>query len=260
MVIKWMKRIKWMRLSKYFLVITMSLSLVFCGFTVYGARVGNFNIYLHGDDVQLAIYMEEDMSDLGTHLSVPVLDEMDNTTFEDIATRNIRSKIMTGLGPKNDEDHRQYLAFSFVLVNFSEGMVNYDLELTVISTREGMGGGKVEAAMRVLIIKEWDYQLGSTYEALTKDEEQDAFYRSGSFYALAEKSDEDRAVLAENTYYTTQDFISEVQLLRQEEYDFEPLAQVKYTVVIWLEGWDNDCVNSIYGGRIKMRLDIVGRL
>ena len=259
MVIKWMKRIKWMRLSKYVLIVSLSLSLVFCGFTIYGAKIGNFNIYLHGDDVQLAIYMMEDKSDLGTHLSVPVLDEMDNTTFEDIATRNIRSKIMNGIGSKNDDIGRQYLAFSFVLVNFSDRMVNYDMELTIISTREGLGGGRVEAAMRVLIIKEWDYHLGPTYESLATDEEQDAFYRAGSFYALAEKSEEDRKDLIENTTYTTQDFISDVQLFRQEEFAFEPNAEVKYTVVIWLEGWDVDCVNDIYGGKIKMRLDIVGR-
>lgn len=258
MVIKWMKRLKWMRISKYALIITLLLSLVFAGFTVYGARTGNFNIYLHANDVQLGIYMKEDMSDLSSHLSVPTLDEMDDTTFEDITTLYIRSKIMSGLGSKNDEVHKQYLAFSFVLKNFSEKMVNYTMELTVVQQRDGFLGGDVTNALRVLVIKEWDYQNGSVYEALENDEAREQFYRSGTIYALPETDEESIKSLEENTYYTTEDFISPLQLFVQEEYDFEIDAEVKYTIVMWLEGWDNDCVNDLYGGKIKMRLDITG--
>lgn len=258
MVIKWMKRIKWMRVSKYILIITMTLSLVFCGFTVYGARTGNFNIYLHANEVQLGIYMKEDKSDLGSHFSVPVLDKMDDVTFDDIASKKVRDRIMTGLGSKNDENGKQYLAFSFVLGNYSNRMVNYDVELTVISSREGLGGEKVESALRVLVIKQ-DYNNGSVYESLTSDAEREQLFRSGKFYALAEKSEENKKPLIENTDYVTEDFISETQLFKQEEFDFEINQEVKYTLVFWIEGWDVECTNSIYSSKIKMRLDITGR-
>lgn len=259
MVIKWMKRLKWMRISKYALIITLLLSLVFAGFTIYGARTGNFNIYLHADDVKLAIYMKEDKSDIGTHLSVPTLDEMDNTTFEDIAADYVRNKIMTGLGAKNDEDHKQYLAFSFALVNFSERMVNYDMELTVTKAREGYFGGEVIKALRVLVIKERNFQNGSTYEVLQTNAQKEQYFREGAIYALSEESEESKKQLEENTNYTTTDFISEMQLFKQQEYDFEIAEEVKYTVVMWLEGWDAECINNLYGGKIKMRLDITGR-
>lgn len=259
MVIKWMKRLKWMRISKYALIITLLLSLVFAGFTVYGARVGNFTIYLHADDVQLAIYMKEDMSDLGTRLTVPTLEEMDNTTFEDISTLYHRNKIMSGLGSKNDLDHQQYLAFSFVLKNFSERMVNYDMELTVVKAKDGFDGGDVTSVIRVLVIKEWDYHLGSTYFAFDSDDDREQFYRESNIYALPETSEENKNRLEEYTDYKTIDFISPYQLLKEQEYDFEPNAEVKYTIVMWLEGWDAECVNALYGGKIKMRLDITGR-
>ena len=256
MVLKWVKRLKWMRISKYALIITLLLSLVFAGFTVYGTRTGNFTIYLHGDDVQLAIYMKEDKSDMNTRLTVPTLDEMDNTTFEDIAAPEVRELIAPGLGSKNDNFHQQYLAFSFVLVNRSERMVNYDLDLTVVSQREGFGGINVVEAMRVLIIKEWHYEEGPVYESLTTEAQRDEYFRGGNFYALA---DDNRAELEANTHYQTEDFLSTVQLLREKEYDLEINAEVKYTVVFWLEGWDAVCVNALYGGRLKMRLDITGR-
>ena len=259
MVNKWMKRLTWMRISKYALAISLSLSLVFAGFTVYGARVGNFNIYIQESDVKLAIYMEEDKSDLTSHLSVPVLDDMKDVTFETLAAQTVRDTIVTGLGPKNDNFRKQYLAFSVVLCNLSERMVNYEAELTVISSRDGEGGGRVERALRVLVLKELNYENGPTYEALETDEEREEFFRSGQIYALAEESEEAEQRLRENTEYETEDFISEVQIFHQQEYDFEVGGEVKYTILMWLEGWDVDCVNDLFGGKIKMRLDIVGR-
>lgn len=258
MIIRWMKRLKWMRISKYALIITLLLSLVFAGFTVYGARTGNFTIYLHSSDVNLAVYMEEDMSDLGTRLTVPTLNEMTDVTFEDLAMPAVRQQIMGGLGSKNDETHKQYMAFSFALVNLSEKMVNYNMELTVTSTYEGIGGGQIISALRVLVIKEWGYENGSVYDSLPTQAAKEEYFRGGRFYALKESTVKGANSLAENTYYKTEDFISSLQLFKQEEYDFEINAQVKYTFVLWLEGWDVDCINDLYGGRIKMRLDITG--
>ena len=258
MVIKWMKRIKWMRLSKYVLLITMSLSLVFCGFTIYGARVGNFNLYVHGDGVQLAIYMKEDKSDLDTHLSVPVLDDMTNATFDWFAEPpEVRDSIMLGLGSKNDEESKLYMAFSFVLVNLSDRMVNYTMELTIIDLRQGTDGGDVTGAMRVLIAKEEETETGFEYDDLSSSERRD-FFRSANIYALAEKTEEGRERLAEYTTYTTIDFNSETQLFTQREVNFAPYGEVKYTYLMWLEGHDVDCVNDIMGGKVKMRLDITG--
>ena len=37
--------------------------------------------------------------------------------------------------------------------------------------------------------------------------------------------------------------------------DFSPQARDKYTVVIWLEGNDPDCVDDIIGGQIKFGMD-----
>ena len=259
MVKSWIKRLMMMRISKYVLIITLSASLVFAGFTVYGARIGNFNIYMKEGDVRLALYMKEDKSDLGTHLSVPVLDGMKDTTFEDIAAQNIRSQIMHGLGPKNDNVHSQYLAFSVVLINLSDKMVNYTVDLTVVGSSEGRGGKIVESAMRVFVIAERGYEKGSVYDSLATDAEKEEYFRNGRIYALPEATEENRQRLEENTHYQTEDFISEVQIFHQEEFDLEINEEVKYTVLMWLEGWDADCMNDLFGGRIKMRMDFAGQ-
>ena len=37
--------------------------------------------------------------------------------------------------------------------------------------------------------------------------------------------------------------------------DFEPQAKDKYTVVIWLEGNDPDCLDELVGGTMKLGMD-----
>ena len=43
--------------------------------------------------------------------------------------------------------------------------------------------------------------------------------------------------------------------MHTKQEDFDPGATNKYTVVIWLEGNDPDCVDDIIGGVIKMQMD-----
>ena len=38
--------------------------------------------------------------------------------------------------------------------------------------------------------------------------------------------------------------------------DFKPLDIDRFTIVVWLEGDDPDCVNAIIGGEIKMHMNI----
>ena len=52
-----------------------------------------------------------------------------------------------------------------------------------------------------------------------------------------------------------EEFLTSEQVMHTKVADFKPGATNKYTVVIWLEGNDPDCVDSIIGGIIKMQMD-----
>ncbi len=58
----------------------------------------------------------------------------------------------------------------------------------------------------------------------------------------------------------TVEFESESLIARGQISGFEPEELTKYTVVIWLEGNDPDCVDSILGGEFKvdMSMSIIG--
>ena len=43
--------------------------------------------------------------------------------------------------------------------------------------------------------------------------------------------------------------------MRTQKEGFEPKDRDKYTVVIWLEGNDPDCLDNIIGGTIKFNMN-----
>ena len=243
---RWLKRLKMMRISKYAIVICLLLSIVFAGFTVYGANTGNFNILVQESDVSLAVYMKDDKSDLGEHLSAPTIDDMYDTTYnrlpQDIATRGTPEK---GLGAKNDR-YLSYLAFSVCIVNQSDRAVDFTAEMTVTDTGDGINGGKIIGAMRVALIEENDP------------------LSAAKIYALPEANEENLAKLnsglEEYGRYPSEtiDFLSDMQIFNETYHDLGVGAERKFTIVIWLEGCDVECEDAIFGAKIKMRLDFIG--
>ena len=54
----------------------------------------------------------------------------------------------------------------------------------------------------------------------------------------------------------TTPFVSDSLVMSALREDFKPGDVDKYTVVIWLEGNDPECINDIIGGELKMQMNI----
>ena len=54
----------------------------------------------------------------------------------------------------------------------------------------------------------------------------------------------------------TKAFYSQDCVMLEERKDFKVGETDKYTIVVWIEGDDPDCVNALLGGEIKMHMDI----
>jgi len=51
-------------------------------------------------------------------------------------------------------------------------------------------------------------------------------------------------------------FRSDNPIVLEKRENFEPGTRDKFTIVIWLEGDDPDCVDSIIGGELKLEMNI----
>ncbi len=117
---------------------------------------------------------------------------------------------------------KNYIAYTFYVHNSGKDTVTYEGDLTIENVTKN-----VDEAIRVAL-----YTNGEkTVYGKTKS--------SGS----GKESDCD------------QEFLTSAQVMHTKVTDFEPGATNKYTVVIWLEGNDPDCVDDIIGGVIKMQMD-----
>lgn len=115
-----------------------------------------------------------------------------------------------------------YIAYSFYLENAGKETLNYWVELDIDDVIKN-----VDEAIRIMI------------------------YLNGEKVVYAKKND----LTKENEPNTEAFYSNEIPILRERQ-KFKPGNIDRYTIVIWLEGDDPDCVDAIIGGEIKMHMDI----
>lgn len=201
------------------------------GFTIYGKEAGNYMIEVVGnDDVKLALSMQEDKSDPQAVITVAGLESQRDATYDWIPV-----DITYGIGTKNDEKDRNYMAFSFWLLNFSTRAVDYNMLMVIDDASKG-----IEHAIRVLVATEDDY-------------------KGAWIYGMPEADLSRKEYVQTQGHYLYDDFINETTVMNRDVYNLPKDGAVKYTVVIWLEGWDDQCIDDLWGSSIKMSLHITGR-
>lgn len=115
-----------------------------------------------------------------------------------------------------------YIAYTFYLINSGDDTITYNGEMTIENVTKG-----VDEAVRIAVYKNGD----KTVYGKTKSNGQGM------------ESDCDS------------EFLSSSTVMRTSTSGFEAKAKDKYTVVIWLEGNDPDCLDDIIGGTLKLSMN-----
>lgn len=265
---KWTKRLKWIRLSKVIIPITLAISLVFAGFAVFANEAENFVIKVDdGGGVSLALTYNEDLSEQTDHLTVPVLGHYTDVTWDpsagaqlsydpDAYAENIPDDIALQEGVHSvfkKEEVISFFSFSFYLVNNSNRAVTVSMtvdidELVTGSNKEDF---HLDDAVRFMLI---DGKHRLSEQAST------------AIYKKPEINDEEEEILRENTkaysYYPIMDFAGSRRIVERDgQYTLNPGTVEdgsnvqRFTVVIWLEGWDRECIDAIRPESMKMSMN-----
>lgn len=115
-----------------------------------------------------------------------------------------------------------YIAYTFYIENEGESTINYWIECNILDVIKN-----VDEAIRVMLIQNGEKTIYAKLNSVTNAPEEGTI----AFY------DDDTVML-------------------RERETFNPGDIDKYTVVIWLEGDDDDCVDALIGGEIKMNMVI----
>lgn len=242
---KWTTRLKIKRISTYVMIFCLIFLVILAGFTLYGDKVGNFVVILKEDKVKISACLTKDFeNDKTSRFDVPGIEYLSDTTFQDLP-----DSLPHDVGIKNDEKNK-YIAFSFYLLNLTDRAIDYDMSIEIVDELAGKNGNyKPSDALRILILEEREMDENLEGNKNLKED--------GTLYAKEEDSQEGIDELkAANypadkvTYFADDDVI-----INQKENSFAVDGVIKYTVVIWLEGYDISCKDELIGGRLKMKMN-----
>ena len=114
-----------------------------------------------------------------------------------------------------------YIAYTFYLKNAGENEIDYSSQIDIHAVTKA-----ADNAVRVMVIKNGEETV----------------------YAKAQKGSNEPEP-------DTVAFLSNTQVLKNTTEGFGSGAVDKYTVVIWLEGNDPECIDDIRGGVVKMSMN-----
>ena len=197
--------------------ISTFILLLFYGMAAFARGVGNFtvNVPNDGDGACIALCENPEFNESTTKLFAEPLEEIDN-----IAERSIPSDVDSGeyYGSHNG---KYYIAYTFYLKNVCDETISYIMSIDIEKNELG-----VDEAVRVKV-----YHNGepTTYAKYKKD-------------SLEPEPN-------------TTPFYSSKQVMYTEVSNFEQGGIEKFTIVIWLEGDDPECIDNIRGGKIKFSVN-----
>ena len=267
---RWIKRLKWIRASKIIIPIALAISLVFAGFSVYAKQAEYFVLRVNNDSgVNLALAMNRDLSDATPRLLVPVHGGYNHATWTpdealtydpDREGKNLPDDIA-----QHDGEHSIYetagryrfYSFSFWLINKSSRAVDVDMRMNIDSITVGGNTSDIhiDDAVRVMVIE------GDPGPLLSENKY--------TIYKKPEKTVEAEEALTkeikDNRGYDNSKaipFASDICIFNNEgDWGYKNLAvneTIRFTIVVWLEGYDPECIDPIRSESLKMSIDFTG--
>jgi len=229
----WPVRFFLKRISATVILITFCITIAVIGLSIYMDNVGNFIISVEKDERRaLALSFDNNFEANSTEiLFADGMTNADNTTYSYIEA-NMGTIVDTD-GEHNDVINRRYTAYTFYLKNESLVDVSYRTEFDINQKYLAVDG-----AVRVMVIIDGQKTIYAKPNA------------DGTEYELKAGHN-----VPEYGAYKTESFVDDDTVIDYITPVFHADEVKKYTVVMWLEGWDSDCTDAIKGGAIRMTLN-----
>ncbi len=212
------RRSRIIKLSLLFLLLLLTVLYIILR-VIYNE--GRFTITLDSNDTLksgLAIFESLNNSQGKRKLEATPVKFMDNISYKWLP-ENIDTEAD---GPHNGKN---YIAYSFYVENQGEEVLNYWYEVYIDDVIKN-----VDEAVRIRIYRNGEYVTYAKKNSLANEPEE------GTVAFREDVKSKERIVILEQVK------------------DFKPDDLDRFTIVIWLEGDDPDCVDAIIGGELKMHM------
>lgn len=225
----WQLRLFLKKISGFVITITGVLIVILSGLSYYGNSVGDMVVSVD-DFINRSLSLSETggfaASDASTMLAARGINDIRDSTFY-----YIPEDIHEGDGLKSDQKNNMYFAYSFFLKNASDVSVSYSATINIERKTKN-----IDKAIRIMIIV---------------DDEDPVIYARPKDDGTPEILEDNESAIKKG--YSTIPFTEdEFSAINQRVMEIDQIQ--KYTVVIWIEGWDTDCTDAIVGGNLEISM------
>lgn len=205
-------------------VITGMLSVAFAIITFYGQNAGNFVISVDSIAQNRGIILATDQNfrEPTARLMTEPIDEARDMTYSWLKLDEVQATN----GNYVDIDY-DYVAYTFYLMNQGSESVDISYHIRIDDVYNDL-----DTAIRILVIEDGVETIYQKADELVNGEL--------PFYP--------------ETVPDSVDFLSEKIVMRKLFTNFKPDQVKKFSVVVWLEGYDPDTVDDILGGMIRLQM------
>lgn len=237
----------------------------------------NFRVSVsHTGTAWLSLSKDYEFTNPTSVLDVSAPKNMDNSTLCNYLDHKLLDIYSTDGVYKGEGTADYFIATSFFLKNTGNEAISYREIITLDRAMKGM-----EKAIRILVIKDIvppddeSYGVITVYAAPKSDAEgntltdeegnpilEEVVPPGGTMTGYKpqeiidyEKFEFDPADIREDGVWMTKAFLGDGYVVNSELYPLNVGEVIKYTIVIWLEGQDAQCVDDILGGQVKLAVE-----
>ena len=259
------RQTKWKRRSGVAIIIILLVMLLLWIISWLLTTIGDLVISVDSGLVKkgVTISANADGSDPQTELSAAMAKDVTNITYNWLpATLDLEAD--------GSHNGRNYLAYTFYLSNNGNEKLDYQSQLVSVRAAKS-----ADEACRIMIYRNGEPEIYAKPNIFTDDNGKiiplETVYKkvipdnftpptAEEIAENAEKKQSTAIVDVTDEALTINEFIDNNVVFDQVVKDLEPGQTDKYTIVMWIEGEDPECIDEIRGGYIKLNwfFNIVG--
>ena len=249
------KQVKWKRISGIALIVLVLVLLLLWIISWLLTTVGDLVITVdsgaakHGITISDTAPGVDDGSGSGatTKLSANMVNEVTNITYDWLPAT---------LDLEWDGSHngKNYLAYTFYLTNNGKERLNYQSQLQAVRSAKD-----ADEAVRVMVYRNAEPEVfakenrdGSAFEKIYKKVIPEGYKPPESLTPPEEQVQNKELVDHTNEEIVIQPFVDSETVFNTQYEGLEPGQTDKYTIVMWIEGEDPECIDEIREGYVKL--------
>lgn len=207
------------RIVSIIILIILALILLLWGVSYFATQYGDLVVSVDRSLADCGVILSEakEFEETSVVLDGGKADQVYHFTYDWFETLGVLDDLDSVDGSHNGED---YFAYSFYIRNDGETELDYAAKLVVTGAAKSC-----DEAARIMVYKNGEPTVYAKPKMGTDEPEPD-----------------------------TVAFVDGETVFDDLREDFEPGAVDKYTVVIWFEGNDPECINDIMGGHMRLSM------